>query len=110
TTVHLQIKVLIVTCFGVVHQPVGDRCTADVGEFVLSFAEQDAVTNHSANRGNGHILFGHVDLEICHRVDGGVRNQVDRVGTGQEDLVHVVRLVVEHRGVTPGALFVDPVT
>src|SRR5699024_12220995 len=59
------------------HQPVGDRCTADVGEFVFSFAEEDTVTDHGTGRRDWHVLFGHVHGEACYGVDCGVRDQAE---------------------------------
>src|SRR5690625_1023548 len=110
TAVNLQVEVLVVTLFSVVHQPVGDWGATNVGEFVFGFAEQDTVTDDCTDRRHRYVLLGHIDLEVSNRVDRGIRDQVDGVRTGEEDLVHVVGLVVEDRSVAPCFLFVDPVT
>jgi hypothetical protein len=107
--VHLDVQVGVTTGLTVVEQPVGGRCATHVGVLVLCLAEEDAVADHVAAGGGWHVLLGLVDLELGHGVDRRVGDQLDGIGTLQEHVVHVVGLIVEHRGVTPGLLFLDPV-
>ena len=84
-----------------VKQPVGDRRAADEGELLLGLAEQDAVADHAALRRDRDELLGGVHRELRGGVDAGVSDQLQRVRTGDKDVVHVVRLVVENRGLPP---------
>src|SRR5690625_4879697 len=108
TTVHLDVHV-IATGLTVEQQPVGGRGAADVDVGAVHFVEEDTVTDDVARRGGGHVLLGAVDREVGNRVDRGVGDELQGVLTADEQVVHVVGLVVQHRGVAPCGLFVAPV-
>jgi hypothetical protein len=94
---------------GVELQPVRAGSAADVHVLVLALVEEDAVADHAAVGGGGHELLRRVQREIREAVDAGVGQQLQRVGSGDEEVDHVVGLVEEHRGLAPGDLLASPV-
>ena len=90
-------------------QPVRCRGAADEHERVLGEVEQDAVPDDLPGGRGRDVLLRHVDREALDAVDRRVRDQLQGVGAFEEEVDHVVRLVVEHRGLAPGALLAAPV-
>ena len=89
--------------------PVGGRSAADEHQLVLFQMEQNAVADHIAVVAAGHELLGAVDGELGEAVDREMGEQLEGVGPFDVDVHHVVRLVEEHAGLAPGALFIAPV-
>ena len=96
SAIHLDLHV-VPAGFRLEEQPVGGRRPAHVDVFVLFLVEEDAVADDVAGRGGGYVLLGPVHREVGHAVDGGVRDQLQGVGALDEEVVHVVRLVVRAR-------------
>ena len=90
-------------------EPVRRRSAADEDEFVRVEVEEDAVPDDVARRRRGHVLLRHVDGEALDAVDRRVRDQLQRVGAPEEEIDHVVRLVVEDCSLPPGPLLATPV-
>jgi hypothetical protein len=95
-------QVHVVAGRALVEQPVGDGRAADEGELLLGLAEQDAIPDDPALGRDGNELLGRVHGELGGGVDPGVGDQLQRVRAGDKDIVHVVRLVVEHSRLPPG--------
>ena len=94
---------------GVELQPVRPGRPPDVDELVLGEVEQDPVADHSPVGCRRHELLGRVHGEVREAVDSRVRQQLQRVRAGDEEVHHVVGLVVEHGGLAPGDLLAPPV-
>ena len=92
-----------------VREPVGRRVAPDPHELVLVEVEEDAVPDHVPRGGRGHELLGHVDGEVGHAVDARVGDEPGRVRPAQEQVHHVMRLVEQDGGLTPGPLLPAPV-
>jgi hypothetical protein len=90
-------------------QPVRHRRAADEDVLLLVEVEQDAVADDAALGGDRDELIGYVDREVRHAVDAQVGDQLERVRPGDPRVVHVVRLVEEHRGLPPRLLLAPPV-
>ncbi len=107
--VDLDVQVLVAAGLAMEHEPVRCGRAADIDVFVFGFAEQDAVADDVSRSRRGNVLLGLVDREVRDGVDGGVGDQLDGIRPLEEHVVHVVGLVVEHGGVAPRLLFLDPV-
>jgi hypothetical protein len=97
----IESDVDVVPLRGVVEQPVGHRSTTDEDELVVGFVEEDPVADHPTLWRHRHELLGAVDREAGDAVDAGLGDQPERVGTGDEQVDHVVALVVQHHRIAP---------
>jgi hypothetical protein len=100
---------VVVTGLGVEVKPVRHRRPADELIDVLLQVEEDAIADHVAVVVAGHELLCLAGGEVLERVDAGIRQQLQRIRTFDEDVRHVPGLVVEHAGLTPRPLLVAPV-
>ena len=89
--------------------PVVRGRPTDEIEGILGEKEQDRIADHVTVVVAGDELLGLVDGEVPDRVDAEVRQQLERIGTLDVHIGHVVRLVEQHGGFLPGALLVSPV-
>jgi hypothetical protein len=71
--------------------------------------EEDSVADDSTLGGDRHVLLGHVHREVGHAVDPVVGQQPQRIRARDEQVDHVMALVVQHRRLTPGDRFAAPV-
>jgi hypothetical protein len=90
-------------------EPVRRGRAADEHELVLGEMEEDAVADDVPRRRRRHVLLRHVDRERGDAVDRRVRDELHGVGPAEEEVDHVVRLVVEDGRLAPGALLAPPV-
>src|SRR5690606_7823611 len=93
----------------VVAQPVGGRSAADVNELFFLEPEDDAVADDVAVRRGRHVLLRLVDGPALRRVDHRVAEQLQRIGTLDVKVDHVVRLIEQHGAVLPSPLLGAPV-
>ena len=89
--------------------PVGGGGAADEHEFVFKLAEDDHVADHMAGRRHRHEVLGAVEIEVREAVDADMGKEGGRIRAFDDQLVHMVGLVEQHRAVAPGALFITPV-
>jgi hypothetical protein len=89
--------------------PVARRGAADDHEAVFGQVEENRIADHMAAVGAAHELLRLVRHEALHAVDREIRDELQRIGAFNEEVDHVMRLVEQHRGVTPCALLVAPV-
>jgi hypothetical protein len=94
---------------GLEAEPVRRGRAADERELLLALVEEDAVADHVAGRRRRDVLLRHPHRVVRGAVDRRRGDQVDRAGAAQHQVHHVVRLVVEHDGLAPGALLAAPV-
>ena len=94
---------------GVELHPVHRRNATHEQEFVFLEMEENSVADDVAIVTARHHLLGLVRREVCEAVDGGMRNQLERIAPFDGQLRHVMRLVVQHHRLAPGALLVAPV-
>ena len=89
--------------------PVDGERLADQIERVRLEMEQDVVADEQAVPVHGHEVLGLADRVVVDPVDPEVLEQPQRVRTGDEQVVHVVRLVEQGDRLAPGALLGHPV-
>jgi hypothetical protein len=94
---------------GVELHPVDGRRAAHEIELVFAVIEHDHVADHVAVVAARRELLGLVRREALEGVRGQIRQHLGRVGAGDEQFGHVVRLVEEHRRIAPRPLLVAPV-
>ena len=93
----------------VILHPVRGGRTSDQVEFVLVQIKQDGVADHVTVGIAGDELLGLVDLEILEAVDAEIGEHLERVGTFDIQIRHVVRLIEKRAGLAPGTLLISPV-
>ena len=93
----------------VVLDPVRRRRPADQHEPVLALAKADHVADHVALGADRHEVLGPVRPEALEAVDRQPLQEPLGIRPLDDHLVHVVRLVEQHRRVAPGLLLVAPV-
>jgi len=89
--------------------PVGGRRTAHQHEFVFPLAEDDHVADDMARRGDRHEMLGAVEVEIGEAVDADMLQECSCLRSFDNDLVHVMGLIEQHRRIAPGALLIAPI-
>ncbi len=89
--------------------PVGRWRTSDENEFIFLQMEKNPVTYDIAVVTAWHILFSLVERKICKTVDGCMREQLNRIGTFDINIHHMVRLVEKNASLPPRTLLVAPV-
>ncbi len=81
-----------------------DEVEASVGE-----VEQDRVADDEAVGVHSDVLLGLPRREVREAVDGQPLEQRQRVGSVQEEIGHVVRLIEQRARLAPGRLLAAPV-
>jgi hypothetical protein len=93
----------------VVLHPVQRRRPADEHEAIRREMEQDRVADHVAIVVAGDELLRRVDAKVVERIDAESGDQLQRIGTFEIQVRHVVGLVEQCAGLAPRALLVAPV-
>jgi hypothetical protein len=89
--------------------PVCGRRAADEHELILALAEDDHVADDVTGGRDGHEVLRAVQVEVREAVDADVLEGCRGVRAFDDELVHVVRLIEQHRGLAPCDLLVAPV-
>ena len=93
----------------VVLEPVDARRDADRLELVLLVPEEDVVPDQLAIRVDRDVLLGRVHRKVLDAVYGRVADELERIGTLDVEVSHVVGLIEKDRTATPRQLLVSPV-
>ena len=105
-TLHLHVPL---ATGSVVFHPLDGGRAADEVEAVFFEVEEDDVADDVSVRCARHELLGAVRDEAGEAVHAEVVQHGEGVGAGHFQVDHVVRLVEQHAGLLPGALFQAPV-
>jgi hypothetical protein len=89
--------------------PVQRRAAADELKPVLAEIEHDDVADDVAIVAHRRELLRLADFKTLEAVVGEIGEELDRVRSFDPQVVHVIRLIEEHRTFLPGDLLVAPV-
>src|SRR5437016_1857205 len=95
--------------FGVILNPVVNGWTADKIESVLLQANQNYIADQVSVVVAHNELLALIDVESFEAVDPEVGKQLERTGSFNIHVGHVITLVVKNAGALPGLLLVPPV-